>query len=59
MPSRNRIVVLLLMPIAVFLWCLGWSFYCVGSGKQAATPRIRAANELTLGLLLPENKIEA
>ena len=59
MPTRSRLVTFFLMPIMVFLGCVGWILYWVGSSKQAVRPRIvREANELTFEVLLPENKIE-
>ena len=60
MPRRSRLVAVLLMPIAVFLWCVGWSLYWIGLSRESLKPRmIREADELSFGVLLPENKVEA
>jgi len=28
---RNRIVVIMLLPIVIFLWVIGWSLFWIGS----------------------------
>jgi hypothetical protein len=35
MPKRNRLASFLLMPIAVFIWFVGWILCCVGSKHEA------------------------
>jgi hypothetical protein len=60
MPRRNRLAVLLMLPFAVFLWCIGWSLYSIGDKKAKISPRvISEADDVTFGVLLPEKQIEA
>jgi len=48
------------MPIAIFLWCVGWSLYWIGGKKETAKPKmITQANALTFTVILQEQKIEA
>jgi hypothetical protein len=59
MPKRNRIAALLMVPIAVFLWCIGWGLYYTGWKKEKTRPKaISEANNLTFAVLLPEKQIE-
>lgn len=51
---------LLMLPVAVFLWFVGWGFYWVGSRtKQVRVKPAKTINadELTFTVLEPENKI--
>ena len=56
MPKRNRAALLLVLPIAVFLWFIGWSVYWVGSRVKASKPERMHANGLTFTVLMPEQK---
>jgi len=61
MRRRNRLAVLLMLPIAVFLWFVGWSLYWSGLRKKrvhAKPARIPDASELTFTVLVPEKEIE-
>ena len=61
MPRRNRLTVLLMLPIAVFLWFVGWSLYWTGLRKKqvhAKPTRTPDASELTFRVLVPEKEIE-
>ena len=61
MPRRNRVAVLLMLPIAVFLWFVGWSLYWAGLRKKrvhAKPTRSPDASELTFTVLVPEKEIE-
>ena len=60
MPKRNRIFLLLAMPVAVFLWCIGWALYWIGAKKEKLKPApVKKAENVTLTVLVPEDKIEA
>jgi len=60
MPKRKRLFVLLAMPIAVFLWCIGWSFYVVGAKRKKLKPTsVIKTEKVIFNVLLPEEKIEA
>jgi len=60
MPRRNRAVTLMLMPMAVFLWCLGWSLYWSGSRKNAMSqPKLSRDEDLTFIVPVPEQKVAA
>lgn len=32
--KRNRLFVLALLPVAVFLWFVGWSLYWIGKKRE-------------------------
>lgn len=35
MPRRHRALSILVMPIGVFLWLIGWSLYWIGHEKES------------------------
>ena len=35
MPRRNRALSLFLIPIAIFMWCIGWGLYFIGFEKES------------------------
>jgi hypothetical protein len=50
-----------MLPIAVFLWFVGWSLYWAGLRKKQVHPkptRTPDASELTFRVLVPEKEIE-
>jgi hypothetical protein len=50
-----------MLPIAVFLWFVGWSLYWTGLRKKRAhakPTKIPDASELTFRVLVPEKEIE-
>ena len=60
MRKRKRIYVLLAMPVAVFLWLIGWSLYWIGARKEKSKPEpVKHKENVTLGMLLAEDKIKA
>ena len=60
MPKRNKVSALLAMPVAVFLWCVGWGLYWIGARKKKVKPALAKQKEnVTLAVLLPEEKIKA
>jgi len=60
MPKRKRALMLLAMPLAVFLWFIGWALYWVGAKKEKLkTEPVKKKESVTLTVLLPEDKIEA
>jgi hypothetical protein len=57
MPRRNRVVLLLIFPIAVFIWFIGWSLYWIGSREEGAKPtKTLDQKELIFTVLMPEQK---
>jgi hypothetical protein len=60
MPKRNRVASFLLMPFAVFLWCIGWGLYFVGSKRGATKLRskfeVSVEKELIMFVPIPEQK---
>jgi hypothetical protein len=56
MPKRNRAALLLVLPIAVFFWFIGWSLYWMGSRGKALKPGKMPVNGLTFTVLMPEQK---
>jgi len=60
MPKRKRALMLLAMPLAVFLWFIGWTLYWVGARKKKLKPEpVKKKESVTLTVILPEDKIEA
>jgi len=58
MPGRNRAILLLLMPVAVFLWCVGWGIYWFGSKRNGSVPRkLLGEKDLTFVVPVPEQKV--
>jgi len=43
MRVSNRIIIIMLLPIVVFLWLIGWSLFWAGS--QGKSQRIQAASD--------------
>ena len=59
-PKRKSIFVLLAMPVAVFLWLIGWALYWIGAKKEKLKPApVNKTENVTLTVVLPEDKIEA
>jgi hypothetical protein len=57
MRKRNRVALLLVLPIAVFIWFVGWSLSWIGSkGKAAAPPSTKPLDGVTFTVLMPEQK---
>ena len=56
MRKRNKAALLLVLPLAVFIWFIGWSLYWAGSKRKAATPSAKPLNDLTFSVLMPEQK---
>jgi hypothetical protein len=48
------------MPIAVFLWCIGWSLYWIGSKRETTKPKpkpkLSVQKELIIFVPTPEQK---
>ena len=36
MPRRSKILSFMVLPIAILLWCIGWSLIWIGSKKEPA-----------------------
>ena len=56
MRKRNRAALLLVLPIAVFFWFIGWSLYWIGSMEKATRPGKIPVNGLTFTVPMPEQK---
>jgi hypothetical protein len=54
MRKRNRAALLLILPVAVFTWFIGWSLYWIGSGGKVAKPSKMPDSGLTFTVLIPE-----
>jgi len=59
MPVRNRAISLLLMPVVVFLWFIGWSLYWFGLKRRTEMPQPKSPHEKDLTFIVPvlENKL--
>ncbi len=47
---------ILLMPIVIVLWCIGWSLYWVGLKKETTKPKLSVQKELVIFVPAPEQK---
>ena len=59
MRKRNKAVTLMLIPIAIFLWYIGWSLYWIGSKTITTRPMPKSklpAQELIIFVPTPEQK---
>ena len=56
MRKRNRVSLLLVLPIAVFIWFVGWSLSWIGSKRKTAAPSTKPLDNLTFAVLMPEQK---
>jgi hypothetical protein len=46
-------------PIAVLVWCIGWSLLWIGETKEKLKPRlVKPKGNLTFSVLLPEPKLK-
>jgi len=56
MRKRNRLVLLLMLPIVVFILFIGWSLYWIGSRENDKPRKASEQNELTFAVEMPEEK---
>ena len=54
MRKRNKSALLLVFPIAVFVWFIGWILYWTGSMGKASKLSKATDSELTFAVLIPE-----
>ena len=61
MPRRNRALFFLIMPVAVFIWSIGWSLFWMASKRESVkpTPKLPSKKELTFLVPMPEQKYAA
>jgi len=57
MRKRNKSALLLVFPIAVFVWFVGWILYWTGSMEKAPKLSKAADSELTFAVLIPEKTL--
>jgi hypothetical protein len=60
---RNRVIRLLFLPIAIFLWIIGWAMLWAGSRKEQETQRTQADTapedeSITIIPIIPEEPEE-
>jgi len=55
---RNRLVTVLLLPVLVVAWFIGWSLYWVGSRKDREQPKIRVKGQEEHVTLIPASAVE-
>ena len=55
---RNRLVTILLLPVLVVAWLIGWSLYWVGSRKDRVQPKIRVKVQEEQVTLIPASAVE-
>jgi len=42
---RNRVVVIMLLPIIIFLWIIGWSLFWIGSQNKPQKDQNKTRND--------------
>jgi hypothetical protein len=61
MPRRNRLTTVLIMPVAVLLWSLGWVFYWTGAKSKRAVLELplveKQESEMQFAVIMPEQQI--
>jgi hypothetical protein len=60
MAHRNRIVAFLILPVAAFLWLIGWTLTFLGAKQEATKAKAPKQQNLSLARLtglLPEQQI--
>jgi hypothetical protein len=58
-PTRNRTLVLFLLPAILFLWIIGWSLYVAGNQRAPAPKkqeRKRAKETIEITINLPQQQ---
>jgi hypothetical protein len=50
---RNRLIKLLLLPVALFLWIIGWTIMWAGTRKEEETRSKTAREELEYITVMP------
>jgi len=54
---RNRVVMVLLLPVVAILWFLGWSFYWMDYMNQLGkSAKSNCHEDVTFTVLMPEQK---
>ncbi len=56
MRKRNKSALLLVLPIAVCIWIIGWILYWEGAKGSATEKSKITENGLTFSVLMPEQK---
>jgi uncharacterized membrane protein len=57
MRNRNKAVSILVLPLALFFWVIGWVFYWLGSPKKnSAKDKVKNVAQLKFAVLVPEQK---
>ena len=57
MHKRNRLAVLLAMPVVVFLRVIGWSLHWIGCSRNKVDQKKRpSGKELSFAVLTPEQE---
>jgi flagellar basal body-associated protein FliL len=60
MHKRNRLTVLLTLPVVVFLWVIGWSLYWIGSKSREVDQKKKrksfSLKESSIAVLTPEQE---
>ena len=53
----NTVFLILILPVAVLLWSIGWFFYWIGSGLELGKlGKLSTSNDLKMFVLTPEEK---
>ena len=56
---RRRLLGLLLLPIGLLAWCIGWSLLWIGETKEKLKPRLAEhRGNLMFSVRLPEPKLK-
>jgi flagellar basal body-associated protein FliL len=58
MRVRNRAIILILLPVTIFLWLIGWTLFWTGTKNKHRKPKpVQQANTtITTGILLENHE---
>jgi Tfp pilus assembly protein PilO len=57
MRKQSSVALFFVMPLVVFFWILGWSFYWIGSSKKLTEAEKRnSSKDLAFTVLVPEQE---
>jgi hypothetical protein len=60
MSRRNKVFLLLVFPLAILIWSIGWLLYWTGSLRKSEKPkRMPTASDLKFSVFAPEETPEA
>jgi uncharacterized membrane protein len=58
MPRLNKVGILITLPIAIFLWFVGWILFWIGSTTRPVNPiKVSGKKTVSFEVLVPEKTL--